>query len=65
MVKERTPGFPRERCDEMLAHYDEVIGGLKQMDQQQAGQMGGPGHGGPGVPPGAPGMPQGAPGATP
>jgi hypothetical protein len=56
MVKERTPSFPSERCDEMLKSYDKVIAELKQMDQQQGGmQMGGP-HGG--MPPG--GMPPGA-----
>lgn len=50
MVKERTPAFPAQRCDEMLTHYDEVIGQLRQMDQQQgAMHMGGPGGpGGPG-----------------
>jgi hypothetical protein len=60
MVKERTPSFPSERCTEMLEHYDEVIGQLKQIEQAQAGmQMGGPG--GPGMGgPGGPGM--GAPG---
>jgi hypothetical protein len=56
MVQQRTPSFPRERCDEMLAHYDEVIGQLKQMDQQGGAPMGGP--------PGHPGMPA-APGAHP
>lgn len=66
MVKERTPSFPRERCDQMLLSYDKVITELKQMDQQGGMQMGGP-HGG--MPPGAmpPGgmphitIPQGAP----
>jgi hypothetical protein len=65
MVKERTPSFPHERCDQMLQSYDKVIAELKQMDQQQGGiQMGGPGGpqmGGPGgpqrMPPG--GMPPG------
>jgi hypothetical protein len=65
MVKERTPSFPHERCDQMLQSYDKVIAELKQMDQQQSGmQMGGPGGpqmGGPGgpqrMPPG--GMPPG------
>ncbi|RYZ10322.1 MAG: hypothetical protein EOO73_01755 [Myxococcales bacterium] len=55
MVKERTPQFPPQRCDEMMSHYDEVIGQLKQMDAQGGPQMGGPpgdpGHGGPGHPP--------------
>jgi hypothetical protein len=63
MVKARTPSFPTPRCDEMLKHYDEVIGGLKQLDAQQ-GAMGGPG--GPGMmPPGV--MPPGMhpPGMTP
>jgi hypothetical protein len=56
MVKERTPSFPPTRCDEMLAHYDEVLGGLKQMDQEQGAQMGAapPGAAPPGArPPGA------------
>jgi hypothetical protein len=53
MVKERTPSFPSERCTEMLEHYDEVIGQLKQIEQAQAGMQGGPG--GPGM--GAPGGP--------
>jgi len=59
MVKDKTPSFPAQRCDEMLTHYDEVIGQLKQMEQQQGGMMGGPGGpGGPGpgmsAPPGMP-----------
>jgi hypothetical protein len=59
MVKDKTPSFPAQRCDEMLGHYDEVIGQLKQMEQQQGGMMGGPGGpGGPGpgmsAPPGMP-----------
>ncbi|HYP87025.1 MAG TPA: hypothetical protein VEQ59_02715 [Polyangiaceae bacterium] len=55
MVKEKTPSFPSQRCDEMLKHYDEVIAQLKQIDQQGGMHMGGPGgpggpggHGGPG-----------------
>jgi len=62
IVKERTPSFPAARCDEMLQHYDDVIGELRQLDQQQelmgAAQQGG-------MPPGA--MPPGAmpPGAMP
>jgi hypothetical protein len=57
MVKDKTPSFPAQRCDEMLSHYDEVIGQLKQMEAQQGGMMGGPGApGGPGGP-GAPGGP--------
>lgn len=57
LVKDRTPSFPPTRCTEMLGHYDEVLGELKQMDQQQAGMgmpMGSP-HGAP--PPGAPPTP--------
>ena len=64
MVKERTPSFPHERCDQMLQSYDKVLAELKQMDQQSGMQMGGPGGpqmGGPGgpqrMPPG--GMPPG------
>lgn len=58
MVKEKTPAFPAQRCDEMLQHYDEVIGQLKQIEQQQGGLMGGPGGpGGPGAGPGGPGGP--------
>ncbi|MEO7033459.1 MAG: hypothetical protein ABI548_06275 [Polyangiaceae bacterium] len=60
MVKERTPTFPREKCDQMLGQYDKVIAELKQMDShgmggpQAGGQphMGAPGGGMP------PGMPQ-------
>jgi hypothetical protein len=61
MVKERTPSFPRERCDQMLQSYDKVIAELKQMDQQPGGmQMGQPHMQAPG------GMPPGAmPGAMP
>jgi hypothetical protein len=71
MVRERTPSFPRERCDGMLGHYDEVIGELKQMEQQGGPQMGGP-HGPPGAMPGMPmprapmpGAAPGTPGAAP
>jgi hypothetical protein len=75
IVKERTPSFPAGRCDEMLAHYDEVIQELRQIDQQQA-LMGAAQQGGmpmgtpagaipmgdlPGTPPGA--APPGAPAA--
>jgi hypothetical protein len=60
LVKEKTPSFPAQRCDEMLQHYDEVLGQLKQIEEQ--GGMGGPGRprgggpGGPGMsaPPGEP-----------
>jgi hypothetical protein len=69
MVKERTPSFPRERCDQMLTNYDKVIGELKQMDQQQAGGMGAPGGmSAPRMPPQGmppqPGMPGGMPHIT-
>jgi hypothetical protein len=67
MVKERTPSFPRERCDSMLQNYDKVIAELKQMDQQQGlgmGSPGGPQMGGPGGPGGAPRMPPGMPHIT-
>lgn len=57
MVKERTPSFPRERCDQMLSQYDKVIAELKQIDAQGNMQMGGPGMQ-PGMPPG--GMPHNA-----
>jgi hypothetical protein len=65
MVRERTPSFPAERCDQMTKSYDKVIAELKQMDQQQ-GAMGAPGGGmrPPGMPggsPHAPGMPGGSP----
>jgi hypothetical protein len=58
MVKEKTPSFPSQRCDEMMQHYDEVIGQLKQIDAAQK-QMGAGGPGGPGGPGGmsAPGGP--------
>jgi hypothetical protein len=62
MVKERTPSFPHERCDQMLQSYDKVIAELKQMDQQNGmpmgggnPQMGSPQRLPPGMPPG--GMP--------
>ncbi len=65
MVKERTPSFPSERCEQMMQNYDKVIAELKQMDQQGAGgpPMGGAPMGGPGGmrPPGMPGMPGGMP----
>jgi hypothetical protein len=52
MVKEKTPAFPSQRCDEMLKHYDEVLASLRQLEEQ-GGMPGGPG--GPGMqrPPGA------------
>jgi hypothetical protein len=53
LVKDKTPSFPSQRCDEMLKHYDEVLGSLREMDQQGGPQMGGPGGpqmGGPGGP---------------
>jgi hypothetical protein len=60
MVKERTPSFPSERCDQMLSSYDKVIAELKQMDQQGGSPMGAPG----GMrPPGA--MPGAMPGGPP
>ena len=57
LVKEKTPSFPAQRCDEMLQHYDEVIGQLKKMEEQGGSMGGGPrGPGGPGMsaPPGMP-----------
>lgn len=62
IVQERTPSFPAARCDEMLQHYDDVIGELRQLDQQQE-LMGMAQQGA--APPGA--MPPGAmpPGAVP
>ena len=62
MVKERTPSFPAERCDQMTKNYDKVILELKQMDQQQGpdgAPMGAPGGGMrlPGMPGGAPHAP--------
>ncbi|HEX3777655.1 MAG TPA: hypothetical protein VHV51_24465 [Polyangiaceae bacterium] len=41
MVKQRTPSFPRERCDQMLGSYDKVIAELKRMDEQGGMPMGG------------------------
>jgi len=63
MVKERTPSFPSERCNQMMQNYDKVIAELKQMDQQQGAggpPMGAPGGMRPGMPPGMPhvSMPQ-------
>ena len=52
MVKQRTPSFPAERCDQMTKNYDKVIAELKQMDQQQGAS--GPAMGTPGGPPHAP-----------
>ena len=65
LVKDKTPAFPSQRCDEMLKHYDEVLASLREIDQQ--GPMGGPQMGGPGGPGGPGGMrPQmGAPGMRP
>ncbi|MES1176638.1 MAG: hypothetical protein ABUL62_20110 [Myxococcales bacterium] len=59
MVKERTPSFPAERCDQMMQNYDKVIAELKQMDQQQG--AGGPPMGAPGGGMRLPGMPGGMP----
>jgi hypothetical protein len=42
MVKQRTPSFPPERCQEMLEHYDEVLGQLKAMEQHGGLPMGAP-----------------------
>jgi len=39
LVKERTPSFPSERCDQMLGSYDKVIAELKQIDAQGAMPM--------------------------
>ena len=53
MVKERTPSFPSERCNQMMQNYDKVIAELKQMDQQQGSggpTMGAPGGMRPGMP---------------
>ncbi len=64
MVKERTPSFPSERCDQMLQSYDKVIAELKQMEEQGGPQMGGPGGmRPPGAMPGA--APAGMPGGMP
>lgn len=69
IVKERTPSFPAARCDEMMAHYDEVIQELRQIDQQTelmgAAQQGGMPMGAPPgtIPMGA--LPGAAPGAAP
>ena len=43
LVKEKTPAFPSQRCDEMLKHYDEVLGSLREIDQQGMPAMGAPG----------------------
>jgi hypothetical protein len=66
MVKERTPSFPTERCDQMTQNYNKVIAELKQMDQQQGATgapMGAPGGGM--RPPGMPGGPPHAQSAPP
>jgi len=62
MVKDRTPSFPAERCEQMMQQYDKVIAELKQMDQQQGG--GGPPMGAPMGGPGGMHLP-GAPGSVP
>ena len=64
MVKERTPSFPSERCDQMLQSYDKVLGELKQMDEQPGGMQGGPQMGAPGGMRPASGMPPGGPHIT-
>ena len=65
MVKERTPSFPAERCDQMTKNYGKVIAELKQMEQQEGngGPMGAPGGGM--RPPGMPGGPPHAQGTQP
>jgi hypothetical protein len=70
MVKQRTPSFPRERCDQMLGSYDKVIAELKHMDEQGGMPMGGMQRMPGGMPPGGMRMPGGMPpgmpaGATP
>jgi hypothetical protein len=50
LVKEKTPSFPAARCGEMLQHYDEVLGSLRQIDQQGGPGMGAPGMGRPPMP---------------
>jgi len=54
MIKERTPLFPPEKCKEMLGNYEQVLGEVRQIDQQAP--MGMSPHGGPG----GPGGPHGA-----
>ena len=62
MVKERTPSFPADRCDQMMKSYDNVIAELRQMDQQQGAHAPGMGMPGGGMRmPGMPGMPGGSP----
>jgi protein-disulfide isomerase len=34
MVREQTPQFPREQCDQLTAQYSEVLGELKQKEAQ-------------------------------
>ena len=71
MVTERTETFPTDRCKEMMANYDKVLGQLKAMEER--GGPGGPGmnpHGASPHGPGGPGMPgghgmPGAPGGMP
>jgi hypothetical protein len=60
MVTEKTKSFPSARCKELMEHYAEVLGELKQMEAQGGPQM-------PGMPPAGHGMPPGAmpPGAMP
>ncbi|HOU92741.1 MAG TPA: hypothetical protein PLU22_16925, partial [Polyangiaceae bacterium] len=54
MVKERTESFPPSRCQEMLAHYPEVLAQLKQMEARGGGRGAGPMKAGPRQgPPGA------------
>ena len=34
MVRDETPGFPREQCEELTSSYDQVLGELKQREAQ-------------------------------
>jgi hypothetical protein len=57
MVKERTPSFAVERCDQMMQNYDKVIAELKQMEEQQGAGGPPPMSGAPGGGMRLPGMP--------
>jgi len=33
-VRDETPAFPREQCEELTSSYDQVLGELKQREAQ-------------------------------
>lgn len=53
LVRDQTPSFAPQRCEDMMKNYDQVLGQLKMMEQRGAL----PGQGGPGGPGGPGGHP--------